>query len=68
MTVKIERYASGKWDVRTTGDYPRRIGHITGARRRYCAEMGPDGTLGYFETLRAAALAIETRANKIAGE
>ena len=66
--VKIERYASGKWDVQTVGDYPRRIGHITGGNRNYLAEMGPDGTLGYFPTLKAAAEMIETRAKSIAYE
>ena len=65
MTVKIEKYAFGKWDVRTRGDYPRRVGHIVGGNRRYLAEMGPDRSLGYFETLKGAAAVIEGVAREI---
>lgn len=62
MAAKTERYAIEKWMVYTTGDYPKRIGHIVGGNRKYLAEMGPDGTLGYFRTIRAAKEAIESRA------
>jgi hypothetical protein len=57
METRIEKYSTGKWDVRTRGDYPRRIGHIVGGRKRYLAEMGPE-SLGYFPTLKKAASAI----------
>ncbi len=63
--VKIDRYGPGKWNVKTADAYPRRVGHITGARGKYLAEMGPDGTLGYFKTLKSAANAIDERAKEI---
>ncbi len=60
MKVKLERYASGKWDLFTVGDYSVRIGHIAGGNGRYCAESGPI-TVGYFKTLKAASDALRSR-------
>ena len=63
--IKSEIYATGKYDVlycNDNGTYPRRIGHIVGAKGSWLAEctlnhLRPD--LGYFKTKKAALLAIE---------
>ena len=57
MKLKAERYAQGKYDVITTGDYPRRVGHITGARDTWLPEIGYQ-SLRYQKTLKAAVDAI----------
>ena len=57
--TKLQRYAIGKWDVLTTGEYPARVGHIVGGNGKYLAETGPV-TLGYYPTLKAAQAAIAT--------
>ena len=58
IRLKTERYATGKYDVITLGDYPRRVGHIVGGRDTWLAEV-PYKDLGYFKTLKAARQAIE---------
>ena len=56
--LKTERYASGKYDVITVGEYPKRVGHIVGGRDTWLAER-PYQELGYFKTLKQARQAIE---------
>ena len=58
VELKTERYSTGKFDVLTVGEYPRRVGHIVGARRVYLAETGPI-SLGYHKTMKAAVSAIK---------
>ena len=56
-TLKTEKYATGKYDVLTLGEYPRRIGHITGARDTWLPEIG-HVSLPYQKTRKAAVHAI----------
>ena len=56
-TLKTEKYSTGKYDVLTAGEYPRRVGHIVGAKRSWLAEAGPI-VLGYYKTRMAAVDAI----------
>ena len=69
--IYTEIYATGKYDVLTAnkdGSFPRRIGHIVGGKRRWQAEMTPNHfinpDLGYFNTKKAAMLAIECEYNR----
>ena len=57
MTYKTEKYAATRYDVMYIGAYPRRIGHIVGAKDTWLAERGPIN-LGYFKTKKAAKEAI----------
>jgi len=63
--IKTEIYATGKYDVIYTNDkgqYPRRIGHIVGAKRNWLAEVTLNHlrpNLGYYRTKKAALLAIQ---------
>jgi hypothetical protein len=59
-TLRAEKYATGKYDVLTVGEYPRRVGHITGARDTWLPEIGYE-QLRYQKTLKAAVDAIGIR-------
>ena len=58
MQTITEQYAYSKYSVITKGDYPKRIGHIVGAKRVWHAETQTKD-LGYFQTRKAAQQAIE---------
>ena len=47
--LKTEKQAPGKYEVYTTGDYPRRVGFIVGAKDTWLAESGST-SLGYHKT------------------
>ncbi len=58
---KTEKYATGKYDVIKSdenGEYPRRLGHITGAKSSWFAEA-PHKDLGYHKTKKQAVKAID---------
>jgi hypothetical protein len=57
MPLKTEKYSAGKFFVYTKGDYPRRVGHVVGARSSWHAEAGAVD-LGYHKTKKAAVQAI----------
>lgn len=57
MKYVTETYATGKCNVMRTGEYPQRIGHITGGKEQWLAERGGI-SLGYFKTRKAAKDAI----------
>jgi hypothetical protein len=63
--IYSEIYSTGKYDVlyaNDKGQYPRRIGHIVGAKRSWLAEVTLNHltpNLGYFKTKKAALLAIK---------
>lgn len=58
MVTKTEKYAEGKYFVYIDGQYPQRIGHITGSKGSWLAESGPNN-LGYHKTLTDAIGAIK---------
>lgn len=60
IKYKAERVHGGRYDVYITdqnGEFPQRVGRITGGRNCWLAESGYE-TLGYHETVKAAAKAI----------
>lgn len=57
MNLKTEKYASCKYDVLTKNEFPRRVGHIIGAKTSWFAECGPI-SLGYFKSKKLAVSAI----------
>ena len=53
----------GHWDVITKPPYPNRIGHISGGRKHYTAEVGPI-IVGFYTTKNQAHTAILDYNNK----